>query len=89
MKNKNIIYNQLEELLFSLGFIPVETKGNHKVYSHPNSKALILLPNYQSTDRLNLVHYLAIRRTLKEYDLMDEMTYENWFDTKIKIYQNQ
>lgn len=90
MKTKNIVYAQLEQLLFSLGFTCVETKGNHKAYSHPNSKALILLPSYKSTDRINIVHYLTVRRTLREYNLMDETTYENWFkhkDFQIKLSQ--
>lgn len=80
MKTKDIIYDQLEELLFKLWFTSVETKGNHKAYNHPHSKALILLPNYQSTDKLNPVHYLAVRRILKEYNLMDEVAYKNWFE---------
>lgn len=80
MKAKNIIYEQLEQLLFSLGFTPIETKGNYKVYEHFGCDALMILPDYQPTDKLDNTYYLAVRRTLKEYDLMDESTFEKWFN---------
>jgi hypothetical protein len=81
MKNKKIIYSSLEQLLFDLGFRILETQNKkYRVYEHSNDDALIIFPNYQPEDMVDSAHWMMIRRTLREYDLMDEKAFEKWFE---------
>ena len=79
MNNREIIYSELENLILSLGFSPIKTTGNHKIFQH-SSGALIVLPDYQKKSRLNQIHLIAVRRILKEYGLMNEYDFNNYFN---------
>ena len=79
MNNRKIIYSELENLILNLGFSSITTTGRHKVLKH-SLGALIVLPDYQKKSPLNQIHLVAVRRILKDYGLMNERDFDNYFD---------
>ena len=44
---REIKFNELEHLLYSLGFVTIPTTGSHKIYQYPSSGTLVVLPGYE------------------------------------------
>lgn len=79
MKPSKILYLDIKNLLLKLGFFSETTTGNHLIFQH-SLGALIVLPSYQDKDYVYLIHLASIRHLLKEYDLMDELTFEYYLE---------
>ncbi len=61
---KDIKFMELEQLLFSIGFVIIPTTGSHKIYQYPLSGTLVVLPGYEQQAYVRTVHLVAVRRIL-------------------------
>ena len=68
---REIKFTELEQLLLSIGFAIAPTTGSQKVYQHPSSGALVVLPGYEQQAYVQTVHFVTVRRILSENGLMD------------------
>ncbi|MGK7923771.1 MAG: hypothetical protein AB4290_00710 [Spirulina sp.] len=75
---KKIVYSQLKTFLFQLQFTLLPVQGNHLVFQHPESEALIVLPHYEPNDAIARVHWILIHRILIEYGVLDEENIERF-----------
>ena len=73
MMFRNILFKDLKQLLFNLEFKVVPTLGNHYIFEHPISKALVILPQYEDQAYLDRTHLVAVRRILIENGLIDDV----------------
>ncbi len=74
---RDIMFGELEKLLFKLGFITLPTTGTHKVYQYPPSEALVILPGYENQASVHLIHLVAVRRILMENGLIDSSVFDS------------
>jgi predicted RNA binding protein YcfA (HicA-like mRNA interferase family) len=65
-------YRKVFHRLNKLGFALQPTKGKHLYFQHPNG-AVILLPPVRATAKLNPLHEVMIRATLKNYGLIPDL----------------
>lgn len=56
---KEIKFNELENLLYSLGFVTVPTTGLHKIYQYPLSGTLVVLSGYKQQAYVRTVHLVG------------------------------
>ncbi|MEC4818157.1 MAG: type II toxin-antitoxin system HicA family toxin [Scytonema sp. PMC 1069.18] len=77
---REVKFNELEPLLFSIGFVLMSTSGTQKVYQHPSSGTLVVLPGYEQQAYVRRVHLVAVRRILSENGLMDSGKFNRFLD---------
>ncbi|NMG21252.1 type II toxin-antitoxin system HicA family toxin [Brasilonema bromeliae] len=78
--HRDIIFNELEKYLLKLGFTALRTSGSHKVFQHPSSEALVILPAYEQQAYVHPVHLLAVRRILIENELIDRNAFDSFLE---------
>ncbi len=61
-----MLFEDLKQLLFKLEFKAIPTLGNHYIFEHPVSKALVVLPKYEDKTYVNRNHLVAAHRILVE-----------------------
>ena len=76
MMFKNMLFADLKQLLFKLEFQSIPTLGNHYIFEHPISQALVILPKYEDQVYVDQTHLIAVRRILIEYGLIDEVRFD-------------
>lgn len=77
---REIKFTELEQLLFSIGFVTMPTSGSQKVYQYPSSGTLIVLPGYEQQAYVRTIHLVAVRRILSENGLMDSNNFNRLLD---------
>jgi hypothetical protein len=80
MRLKHLIYSELEQWLFHLGFTALITSGEQKVFQHPRTDTLIVLPKYESQEPVHPIHLTAVRRILLENGLVSEDIFSNFLE---------
>jgi hypothetical protein len=80
MMVRDIKFTELEQLLFSIGFVTIQTTDSQKVYQYPSSGTLIVLPGYEQQAYVRTVHLVAVRRILSENGLMDNDKFNHFLD---------
>jgi len=76
MISRSITFAELEKWLLKLGFAASPTTGNHQVFKHQGSGALVVLPDYPKQAWVNTTHLVAVRRILLEYELLKEESFD-------------
>ncbi|GEM_PF-2237970 len=74
---KNMLFEDLKQLLFKLEFQTIPTSGNHYIFEHPISQALVILPKYEDKAYVEQIHLIAVGRILIEYGLIDEFKFDS------------
>ncbi|NES99483.1 MAG: type II toxin-antitoxin system HicA family toxin [Sphaerospermopsis sp. SIO1G1] len=69
---KDMLFQDLKQFLFKLGFKLIPTSGNHLIFKHSASQALVILPLYKDKSYVERIHLVTVRRILIEYDLIDK-----------------
>jgi predicted RNA binding protein YcfA (HicA-like mRNA interferase family) len=87
MKPEAITFADVEKLLFRLGFTACETKGAQKVYRHPPSDTLIMLPPYQSEEILRPIHLAAVQIQLVQRELISQAAFEGALEKIDRAYR--
>ncbi|NEP62731.1 MAG: addiction module toxin, HicA family [Symploca sp. SIO2G7] len=77
--SRTITFAELEKLLLKLGFTALPTTGNHQVFKHQGSGALVVLPDYLKQAWVDTTHLVAVRRILLEYELLKEESFDLFF----------
>lgn len=67
---KAITPREVEKILFKMGFEKRATRGSHHVFSHPDSKAIVLLPS--QSRHMRMAHLSAVRRTVIEQGILSK-----------------
>lgn len=67
----DVTYGRLDEFLRSLGFVKGTSEEGSRVYRHPNSSALIILPNREDCDVVPTHHMVGTRMVLEAFGIMD------------------
>lgn len=77
--SKPIKFKEIIKLLNDLDFKP-RFRGNHRIYSHEKSEALIVLPKFSPNSIVQPMHIAMIRRILKDSGMLDKEE----FDSRVK-----
>ncbi|WP_238178466.1 type II toxin-antitoxin system HicA family toxin [Calothrix sp. 336/3] len=80
MMVREIKFIELEKLLLEVGFVAMQTVGSQKVYQHPPSDTLVVLPGYDRQSSVRQVHLVAVRRILSENGLMESDRFDSFID---------
>jgi hypothetical protein len=82
MRKSDITYGQLEKVLRAYGFIcrPGNNDPPGRIYEHPQTGAIIMLPSYPETDKAYEHHLVAARMELEDFGIADAKT----FDAKLQ-----
>jgi hypothetical protein len=77
---REIKFKELEQLLFDMGFVAMQTTGSQKVYQYVPYSVLIILPGYEQQAYVRTIHLVAVRRILSENGLMDSDRFDGFLD---------
>jgi predicted RNA binding protein YcfA (HicA-like mRNA interferase family) len=81
---KQLTFKQLERFLLDIGFISVPTAGEHKVFEHEASGAIILLPLTNPDDTVEPVRLASIRNLIVGKGVLDGAAPEELFDSLLE-----
>jgi hypothetical protein len=75
---KSVTYGQLDKVLRALGFCSrlEETAPKARVYEHPETRALIVLPVFADTEMVLSHHLAAVRGTLDRFGIAAPLDFE-------------
>ena len=79
MNYPKIRYYELERIILSLNFRALSTKGNQKLFEHPNG-ALIILPNYSENQLVTQTHLAAISRIFDEFEIINKLDFKTYLE---------
>jgi predicted RNA binding protein YcfA (HicA-like mRNA interferase family) len=82
--NKQVTFQQVERFLLDLGFVPVPTSGDHKVFDHQTSGARVVLPPRGPEDVVEPGRIAAIRNVLVGKGVLDGAAPEELFDALLE-----
>ena len=71
MDMKAISFGEIESLLIGLGFVRLQTTGDHRAFRHEESDTLIVLPGWPADNELDAIHRAVVRRMLDERGVID------------------
>jgi len=77
MRFSPLSFKDFKKLLFQLEFQTVPTSGNHYIFEHFASSALVILPKYQDQAYVDKTHLVAVHRILIEYDLINDFEFDS------------
>ena len=77
MNYPKIKYNKLEKIILNLNFQSLSTKGEQKVFEHPNG-ALIILPHYLDSQLVSQTHLVAVGRILDEFNIINKLDFKTY-----------
>ncbi|MBD2435431.1 type II toxin-antitoxin system HicA family toxin [Nostoc sp. FACHB-110] len=77
---REIKFTELEKLLLETGFVTMQTFGSQKIYQHPSSGTLIVLPGYEQQADVRTLHLVTVRRILSENGLMDSDRFNSFLN---------
>ena len=82
MKRTDVTYGQLENVLRALGFTcrPGNNDPPGRIYEHPPSGAIVMLPAYPESDKVYEHHLAAARWEVDHFGIADPKT----FDAKLQ-----
>lgn len=67
---KSITYGDLEQTLLSFDFVMSETPEGIRLFRHPRSEAVLLLPHYRREKPAHHFHYTSVRGTLEDFGFL-------------------
>lgn len=74
--SKQITYSGLTKILQNLGFELTRVRGSHKVFKHPDSSTLIVLPYRSGREPARRIHIAAVERVLSETGFLSRKKFE-------------
>lgn len=82
MKRTDITYGQLEKVLRALGFTcrPGTNNPPGRIYEHPQTGAMVMLPAFPPSDKVYEHHLVAARMEVSDFGIADTAT----FDAKLR-----
>jgi hypothetical protein len=79
MKTEAIVFSDLIQLLFRLGFTQYSV-GNQEVFQHVESDTSIVLPHYELREILRPIHVVGTRKILVENGLMEPAAFDGYLE---------
>ncbi len=79
MKNNKISYEQLQTVLFRLGYTVDAPNGNRVVYRHPDSEIDVFLPPMKRQEVLTPMHLLSVRNALANGGIVPKEQFDSLF----------
>ncbi len=79
MKRSTVTYASLDQVLRSLGFssrLVTDEPPPTRVYEHPKTGALIMLPALRDSDRVFAYHLASVRGELENFGIADPATFD-------------
>lgn len=71
--------DKLRQLLLDLGFVRAEAVwNNHRVFRHPVSRCVVVLPNNRGQDAARAADVAAVRDHLASEGHLDESTFDRF-----------
>lgn len=74
--SKQITYSGLTKMLQNLGFELTRVRGSHRVFRHPDSSTLIVLPYRSGRESARQIHITAVERVLSETGFLSREKFE-------------
>ena len=73
MKRTDVTYGQLDKVLRSLGFScqPSDNEPPGRIYHHPNSGAMIMLPTFPDSEKVFAYHLITVQGELENFGIAD------------------
>jgi len=71
---KIVTAQEVEKILLRMGFEKRETRGSHRLFCHPDSKATVVLPS--RSGHIRMAHLSAIRRIVIEQGILSKEKFE-------------
>jgi predicted RNA binding protein YcfA (HicA-like mRNA interferase family) len=68
---KAITFGAIESLLIGLGFVRLQTAGDHRAFRHEETHTLIVLPGGPANRELDGIHRAMVRRMLDARGVLD------------------
>jgi hypothetical protein len=62
-----VTYGDLERTLLSFDLVMTETHEGYRLFRHPHSEAVLLLPNCRREKAAQQFHYASVRGTLADF----------------------
>jgi predicted RNA binding protein YcfA (HicA-like mRNA interferase family) len=81
---ENIIFDDVEKLLLRLGFVNCSPTGRQRVFQHPGSETVIVLPAYEHGEMVRPIHLVGIRKMLVENGLITSAAFDGYME---KVHQ--
>jgi predicted RNA binding protein YcfA (HicA-like mRNA interferase family) len=76
MPKKQVTYSRLIRILQDLGFEMTRVRGSHRVFKHPGSSTLIVLPYRSGREPAQRIHIAAVERILSETGFLSKEEFE-------------
>ena len=77
MRESDVSYGQLDELLRSLGFTVHVEAGKYRLYTHAATGALMSLPERKWTEMVSTTHLSGTRTVLSNFGIADELEFSS------------
>ncbi len=81
---KKVTFQQLEKFLLDIGFVSTPTTGNHKVFEHEASGAIILLPLTTPDEPVEPGRLASIRNVIVGKGVLDGAAPDELFDALLE-----
>ena len=77
--NSSLTNQELRQLLLDLGFErETITKNHSRVFRHPESKCVIVVPNNRNDESARLADILGVKDQLAQNGHLDEATFDRY-----------
>jgi hypothetical protein len=74
---KQITYGDLEQTLLSFDFVMSETREGYRLFRHPHSEAVLLLPRYRRDKSAHHFHLSSVRGTLADFGFLKSEEFDD------------
>jgi len=72
-----ITYGDLEDTLLSFGFQLSVTPEKYRLFRHPHSEAVVMLPEYRRARAALQTHIVSVRGTLDGFGFLDRDEFDD------------
>lgn len=76
MASTSVTFRDVECILAKLGFVRLQTAGDHRAFRHEETDTLIVLPGGPADRELDGIHRAAVRRMLDERGVVDGAAFD-------------
>jgi hypothetical protein len=81
--HETFTYGDLDDLLLQLGFSRVSSRGAQRLFEHPTTQAMVLLPPSGASEAVRPHHLVAVRSTVVENGIAERESFDRLIQERL------